>query len=69
MSDYDRQADDVERELDDMERQSEHLEDEIKQTREDWERKKKESWTPSADNPSEEGQQLPPEADYENKGG
>jgi predicted nucleic acid-binding Zn-ribbon protein len=67
MSDYDRQADDVERELDDMERQSEHLEDEIKQTREDWERKKKESWTPSADNPSEEGQQLPPEADYESK--
>jgi predicted nucleic acid-binding Zn-ribbon protein len=49
MSDYERQADDVERELDDMEHKSERLEDEIKDAREDWERTKHESLTPSAD--------------------
>jgi chromosome segregation ATPase len=67
MSDYERQADDVERELDDMEHQSERLEGEIKDAREDWERKKREEWTPSADNPDEEGDQPPPEADYQSK--
>jgi phage shock protein A len=67
MSDYEQQADAVERELDDMQRQSERLEGRIHDTREDWEHKKRDAWTPSADNPSEEGQQLPPEADYESK--
>jgi predicted nucleic acid-binding Zn-ribbon protein len=49
MSDYERQADDVERELDDMEHQSKRLEGEIKDAREDWERKQHDSLTPSAD--------------------
>ena len=51
MSDYERQADEVARELDDMEHQSERLEGEIKDDREDWERKKHDSLTPSADDP------------------
>ena len=67
MSDYERQADDVERELDDLQHQSERLGGDIKDAREDWEHKKRDAWTPSADNPSEDGQQLPPEADYESK--
>jgi predicted nucleic acid-binding Zn-ribbon protein len=63
MSDYERQADDVERELDDMEHQSERLEGEIKDAREDWERKKRDSLTPSADDPGAADEDVPPEAD------
>jgi predicted nucleic acid-binding Zn-ribbon protein len=51
MSDYERQPDDIERELDDMEHQSERLEGEIKDAREGWERTKRDSLTPSADDP------------------
>ncbi|MEA2281609.1 MAG: hypothetical protein QOK21_2216 [Solirubrobacteraceae bacterium] len=63
MSDYEGQADEVERELDDMERQSERLEGEIHETREDWERKKRDAWTPTADDPEAAAEDVPPEAD------
>jgi predicted nucleic acid-binding Zn-ribbon protein len=63
MSDYERQADDVERELDDMEHKSERLEDEIKGAREDWERKKNDSFMPSADDPEAAEEDVSPEAD------
>ncbi|HEX5620904.1 MAG TPA: hypothetical protein VFX51_20955 [Solirubrobacteraceae bacterium] len=53
MSEHDRQADELEAELDDMDERVENLEGEIKDTREDWERKKADSGVPGA----------PPDAD------
>ena len=63
MSDYERQADDLERELDDMQHQSDRLEGEIKEAREDWERKKKDALMPSADDPEAAEADVTPEAD------
>jgi hypothetical protein len=68
MSDYEKQADAAERETDDLQERSERLQQDIEQTRDDWERKKRDTSVPTAENPSEEGQQLPPEADYQSKG-
>lgn len=56
----------IDRTLDDMERRSEELEQEIEDTREDWERKKRDPSVPGAAGDPETGPQ--PETDYPSKG-
>ena len=69
MSEHDRQADRLERELDDMQEQSDRLGQEIEHTRDDWERKKRDSNVPgAAGDPDRAEEELPPEADYTSKG-
>ena len=69
MSEHERTAEEVERELDDMERQSDRLEGEIGDTRDDWERKKRDGSIPgAAGDPERAEDELPPEADYTSKG-
>jgi predicted nucleic acid-binding Zn-ribbon protein len=53
MTEYERQADELESELDDMDERVDELAGDIKDTREDWERKKGDSAVPGA----------PPDAD------
>lgn len=48
MTEHDPNARDLEQELDDMEQRTDALEDEIEETREDWERKKRDSQIPGA---------------------
>lgn len=48
MSEHDPRADELEAELDEMEERAEKLEGEIKDTREDWDRKKQDSSVPGA---------------------
>jgi phage shock protein A len=68
MSEHERTAEELERELDDMERQSDRLEGEIGDTRDDWERKKRDDKVPgAAGQPEQAEQDLPPEADYTSK--
>jgi predicted nucleic acid-binding Zn-ribbon protein len=58
-----------ERELEDMEKRSERLEEEIKDVREDWERKKADSSIPGAAGDPERADQGPqPETNYPSKG-
>jgi hypothetical protein len=63
MSEYEQQADAAEREADDMEKRSERLGAQIHETREDWERKKRDDSIPTADDPHAAEEDLPPEAD------
>ena len=61
---HERRADEVERELDDMERGSERLEEDISETRDDWESKKRDPKVPgAAGDPDAAVGDLPPEAD------
>ena len=64
MSDHAEKADEVERELDDLQHESERLGDDISETKEDWERKKRDAKVPGAAGEPEQAEgDLPPEAD------
>lgn len=68
MSEHERQADELENELDDMDERVEQLGGEIKDTREDWERKKKDSSIPGAAGaPERADDDDAPEATYPTK--
>jgi hypothetical protein len=69
MSEHERQADELESELDDMDERVEELGGEIKDTREDWERKKADSSVPGAppDGDDVGGSADAPETDYPSK--
>jgi hypothetical protein len=56
-------------ELNEMERRTDRLEENIRETREDWERKKRDSSVPGADGDPERAEGgPPPEQDYPSKG-
>jgi len=58
-----------ERDIEEMEERSERLEEEIKETREDWERKKRDSSVPGAGGDPERAEgDPPPEQNYPSKG-
>jgi predicted nucleic acid-binding Zn-ribbon protein len=60
---------DQEHELDEMEERSERLEDEIDDTREDWERKKRDSSVPGAAGDPDQAEEGPqPGTNYPAKG-
>jgi predicted nucleic acid-binding Zn-ribbon protein len=69
MSEHERRADDLERQLDEMQERSERLEDEIDDTRDDWERKKRDSGVPGAAGAPEraDDDEGAPEQDYPTK--
>lgn len=70
MTEHSEQADRVEKELDDMQEQSERLGGRISDTRDDWERKKRDDNVPGAAGDPEQAEgDLPPEADYTGRGG
>jgi hypothetical protein len=69
MTEHDPRADELERELDDMQLRSDQLEHEIDETREDWERKKRDPSVPGAAGDPERAEgEPPPEQDYPSKG-
>lgn len=69
MTEKDPRADELERELDEMEKRSERLEEEIGETREDWERKKRDPSVPgAAGDPERADDEPPPEQRYPSKG-
>jgi hypothetical protein len=58
-----------ERDVEEMEERSERLEEEIEDTREDWERKKRDSSVPGAAGDPDRAEQGPqPETNYPSKG-
>jgi hypothetical protein len=58
-----------ERRVEEMEERSERLEEDIAETREDWERKKRDSSVPGAAGDPERAEQGPqPETNYPSKG-
>jgi hypothetical protein len=58
-----------ERRVEEMEERSERLEEDIAETREDWERKKRDSSVPGAAGDPEHAEQGPqPETNYPSKG-
>ena len=62
-------SEDPERRIRDMEERSERLEEEIEDTREDWERKKRDSSVPGAAGDPERAEEGPlPETNYPSKG-
>jgi predicted nucleic acid-binding Zn-ribbon protein len=64
MTDHSQKADEVERELDDLQHESERLKGDISETREDWERKKRDDAVPgAAGEPAKAEGDLPPEAE------
>jgi hypothetical protein len=67
MSEYERQADELESELDDMDERVDELDSDIKDTREDWERKKGDSSVPGAPPDDVDGTDDAPETDYPSK--
>jgi phage shock protein A len=68
MSEHERQADELDAELDDMDERVDQLEGDIKDTREDWERKKQDSSIPGAAGaPERADDDDHPEADYPTK--
>ena len=69
MTENDPRADDLERELNQMQERSDRLEQEIGDTREDWERKKRDPSVPGAGgNPERAEGDPPPEQQYPAKG-
>jgi hypothetical protein len=70
MTENDPRADELERELNAMQKRSERLEAEIGETREDWERKKRDDKVPGAGGAPQQAESDPgPETDYPAKGG
>jgi len=68
MTENDPQARELDKELDDMDERVENLEGEIKDTREDWERKKQDSSIPGAAGaPERADDDDAPEATYPTK--
>jgi hypothetical protein len=58
-----------ERDVEDMEERSERVEDQIEDTREDWERKKRDSSVPgAAGDPARAEEDPKPETNYPSKG-
>jgi hypothetical protein len=58
-----------ERDVDEMEERSERLEEQIEDTREDWERKKRDSKVPGAAGDPDRAEEGPqPETNYPSKG-
>jgi hypothetical protein len=58
-----------ERDVEDMEERSERVEDQIEDTREDWERKKRDSSVPGAAGDPDRAEEGPkPETNYPSKG-
>jgi predicted nucleic acid-binding Zn-ribbon protein len=68
MTEHEQHADRVEHELDDMQEQSERLGDDIAATREDWERKQRDSSVPGAAGDPEATEGPEPEQQYPAKG-
>ena len=66
--DHEAKADDVEKQIDEMEERSERLKDEIGDTGEDWERKKRDPAVPGAAGMPDEADGPDPEAEYPTKG-
>jgi hypothetical protein len=68
MSEHEQHADRAERELDDMEEQADRLADDIRATREDWERKQRDDSVPGAGGEPERAESGPqPEQEYTDK--
>ena len=68
MSEHEEQADRAERELADMQKQSDRLGDDIEATRDDWERKQRDSSVPGAAGDPEKAEgDPPPEQQYPDK--
>jgi hypothetical protein len=69
MSEHEQHADRLERELDDMQKQSDRLGGQIEETRDDWERKQRDSSVPGASGDPERAEgDPPPEQQYPAKG-
>ena len=66
-ADHEGKADDVESQLDEMEERSGRLKDEIADTGEDWERKKRDPEVPGAAGMPEQADGPQPEAEYPTK--
>ena len=65
---HERKADAVEHDLDEMQERSERLGDEIEDTRDDWEAKKRDAKVPGAGGDPDRAEENPPEADYPTQG-
>ena len=69
MTENDPRADELARQADEMQERSERLEHEIDETREEWERKKRDPSVPGAAGDPERGEgEPPPEQQYPAKG-
>ena len=66
-TDRDAKADDVERQLDEMRERSGRLQDQIEDTGDDWERKKRDPAVPGAAGMPEQAEGPGPEAEYPTK--
>jgi hypothetical protein len=67
-NDHEAKTDDVEKQLDEMEQRSGRLKDEIEDTGDDWERKKRDPAVPGAAGMPDKADGPEPEAEYPAKG-